>query len=245
VERIVGRPLTFRCGAPVKLAGLGALAVLTIGCGGGGGAQPAVPSVPAGPAACVTGTVASYIGTTCSQGNTVYNWLSYSCTSTPSSICFSLGSNGSNIQIALDPQGPYTLLVGRTAAWRVTAGQSVDVVISGTVYGARSNGNWPHFKGFPGQTGDGTEESTTRVNCATSAGCLDAHQGVSDILCSATSPVANCTEQPTIAPYTRYRANFNAAPSTAPYGLSIEVKLNGNSGTASLYSLGTHLIPLH
>jgi hypothetical protein len=196
----------------------------------------------------VTGTVASYIGTTCSQGNTVYNWLSYSCTSTPSSICSSLGTNGSNIQMALDPQGPYTLLVGRTTAWDVTAGQSVDVVISGTVYGATSNGNWPHFKCVPGQrgqTGDGTEETITTVNCATSAGCLDAHSGVSDILCSATSPVANCTEQGTITPYSPYKATFTAAPSTAPDGLSIEFKLNGNSGSASLCSVGTHLIPSH
>ena len=224
------------------LAALGLAGVFfTVGCGGGSSAPPAAPFV-TGPG-CVTGTVASYIGTTCAQGNTVYHWLSYSCTSTPSSICTSLGSNGSHLQMALDPRGPHTLLVGRTAAWNVSAGQSVDVVITGTVYGATINANWPHFNGLRGQTGDGTEENITTVGCSVNASCLDSLSGVSDILCSATSPAANCTEQATVIPYDPHRATFNAASASNPDSLKIEIKLNGNSGTATFYALGTHLIP--
>jgi len=193
--------------------------------------------------ACVNGTVASYLGTTCSEGATVYHWSSYSCNSTPSSICVALGPNGSNLQMALDSNGPYTLLAGRTSLWNVRAGQSVDVVIRGSVYGATTNANWPHFNGLPGQTGDATEENITTVGCAASGNCLDGHNGVSDILCSAEGPVANCTEQSTITPYNPDRATFNPAPSTNPYPLTIEIKLNGNSGAATLYSVGTHLIP--
>jgi hypothetical protein len=252
----VGRGIS-RLATAALLATLGlAIAAFTGGCGGGGGGtasvtptqpiQPVQPSQPA--AACVNGTVASYIGTSCSQGATVYNWSSYTCTSTPSSICDALGTNGSNLAMHLDPKGPYTLLIGQTELWNVTAGQSVDVVISGTVSGAASNANWPHFNhgdvSAGGQTGDGTEENITTVNCATAANCLDSNNGVSDIPCSATSPPANCTEQATIAPYSVYKASFRAAPSTAPYGLTIEIKLNGGtSGTATLYSVGTHLIP--
>jgi hypothetical protein len=205
-----------------------------------------VATPPVNVAPCAKGTVASYlVEGSCSQGVTVYHWLSYSCTSTPASICAGLGTNGSRVQIAMDPKGPYTLLVGDTSLWNVAAGQSVDVVIQGTVYGATGNGSWPHFSlpnkqtGPPGQTGDGTEENITTVACGSH--CTDTNHGVSDILCSATSPPANCTEQQTIDPYMHYEAAFAAAPSSSPYGLTIEVKLNGNHGTAALYSVGTHL----
>lgn len=236
--------------ALIVLPALGLAAFFTtLGCGGGGssssqGVPPVVP--PVGPVqveACANGTVASYLNTSCSEGATIYQWQSYTCNSTPSSICTALGTNGSNVNIQLDPKGPYTLLMGRTTLWNVTAGQSVDVVISGTVYGSMSNGNWPHFNGLNGQTGDGTEENITTVGCAASGNCLDANNGVSDILCSAGGPPANCTDQSTIGPYSKGRATFNAAPSTDPYTLTIEIKLNGNSGTATLYSVGTHLIP--
>src|SRR5437764_4032865 len=76
--------------------------------------------------ACKDGTVASYIGTSCSQSNTVFNWNSYTCTSTPKSICDGLGTKGANLKIRLDPSGPHTLLLGATRLWNVTAGQNVD-----------------------------------------------------------------------------------------------------------------------
>jgi hypothetical protein len=198
--------------------------------------------------ACANGTVAGYLGTSCSQtgtsGTTVYQWISYSCASTPASICTALGANGSHVQMTMDPNGPYTILVGQTSLWNVAAGQTVDVTIAGTVYGAINNGNWPHFNGLNGQAGDGSEENKTTVACAAAGKCLDANMGVSDVLCNATSAASNCTEQSTIGPYGVYQAGFTAATSTSPYGLTIEVKLNGGAtGSATLYSVGTHLVP--
>jgi len=196
--------------------------------------------------ACTNASVASYIGTSCSQeqGATVYHWSSYVCSSTPASICAALGPNGSNLQMEMDPNGPNTILVGRTSLWNVTAGESVDVVMNGSISGASSNLNWPHFNGLAGQSGDGTEENITTVDCASSGNCLDANNGVSDILCSATSPAANCTDQTSIGPYYgHYRATFNPAPAGAPYTLSIEIKLTGNTGSATLFAVGTHLTP--
>jgi hypothetical protein len=192
---------------------------------------------------CANGTVANYLGSSCSQGAAVTTWLTYSCTSTPDSICAALGANGSNVNIRMDPQGPYTFLVGKTTLWNVKAGQKVDVVIGGTVYGARGNGNWPHFERMKGQTGDGTEENITTVDCGTN--CLDANKGVSDVLCSATSPAETCVDQRKPGPYVKYQTQFQAAPPEHPYPFTIEIKLNGgNHGTATLYSLGAHLGPM-
>ena len=179
----------------------------------------------------------------------MYTWSSYSCTSTPSTICDALGTNGANIQVHLDPNGPYTLLWGATGAWDVTAGQNVDVVINGTVYGADDNQNWPHYRSstgatIAGQSGDGSVETKTTVGCGAASACTNDLNGVSDVLCSDSSPVANCDEQSSITPFNAYRATFDPAPSTSPYTLTIEIKLNGGaSGSGDLYNLGTHLIP--
>jgi len=230
------------------VVGLAAL-VMTAACGGASsGAALIGPGAGGGSGAvtpCTGGTVASYIGTSCSEvgGSVVYQWVSYSCTSVPAAICAALGTNGSNLRIDLDPNGPNTLLIGRTSLWNVTAGQSMDVVIRGTVYGAATSGNWPHFDSLSGQSGDGTEENITTVGCAASGNCLDAKNGMSDILCSAAGPPANCTDQTSIGPYFAYRATFNPATAANPYALTIEIKLDGNAGTATLYSIGTHLSP--
>lgn len=229
------------------------IVLATVGCGGSGSStstsQPTT-GVPSVVPACVDGTVATYLSTSCTQssslGTTGYNWSSYACTSTPSSICAGLGPSGSNVQMKMDPSGPYTILVGNTSLWNVTAGQSVDVIISGSVYGAVNNQNWPHFNGLRGQTGDGTEENITRVGCNTNAGCLNSLDGVSDILCdAATTNLANCTDSSNgITPYAAFQAKFNVATNASPYSLTIEIKLNGGtSGTATLYSVGTHLRP--
>jgi hypothetical protein len=190
---------------------------------------------------CANGTVASYLGTRCSQLSTVYHWLSYSCTSTPASICGALGTNGANVQILMDPKGPDTLLVtAKGSSWNVKAGQSVDVAIGSTVYGATANGNWPHFNHLNGQSGDGTGEYITTVACG--ANCRDIHQGASDILCSASSPAVNCADQDTVVPYLPEQAAFANTTSASPYPLTIEIKLNGGkTGTATLSSVGTHV----
>ena len=191
---------------------------------------------------CGRGTVASYLGTSCSQLQTVFRWSSYSCTSTPASICRALGPNGSKLHMLLDPNGPRTLLVGNTSLWNVKAGESVDVVIRGSVYGAVSNGNWPHFQGLRGQTGDGSENNITTVDCG--ANCLSLN-GVSEVPCSATSPPANCQDARTVGPYFRAIATFTPATSANPYPLTLEIKLDGGTtGTATLYSVGIHVSDL-
>jgi hypothetical protein len=249
----VVRYKTSRSGAVIILLTLGlAVPLAMVGCGGSSSTSSSMstttppPTTGAGNvAACVDGTVATYVGTSCSQEDaTVYKWTGYSCNSTPPSICANLGTNGANIQMKMDTSSPAaanTILVGQTALWNVTAGQSVDVVITGTVYGAKSSLNWPHFNGLAGQTGDGTEENITTVTCGSS--CLNAKEGVSDILCSSSSPIANCTDEHTIDPYEPYQATFTPATSANPYPMTIEIKLNGNSGSATLFSVGTHLTP--
>jgi hypothetical protein len=191
---------------------------------------------------CKDGTVASYMGTSCSQGNTVFNWNSYTCTSNPKSICDGLGTKGANLKIRLDPSGPHTLLLGATRLWNVTAGQNVDVVIKGTVAGATTNQNWPHFVGLRGQTGDGTEDNKTTVDCASHGTCKNGPKGVSDILCTATGPAANCTQQKKIDAYLVARTTFDPAMLSNPYAMTVEIKLNGGTnGTATLYSVGLHV----
>jgi hypothetical protein len=190
---------------------------------------------------CPNGTVSSYIGTSCSQGLTTYNWQSYTCTSSPQSICDSLGINGSNVKILLDPNGPQTLLIGDTRLWNVTAGQSVDVVIKGTVSGAIYNQNWPHFLGLHGRTGDGVEDNKTTVDCATRGTCTKGN-GTSEILCNATAPPAYCADRKTINPYLSQQSMFAPATLANPYPLTIEVYLyGGTNGTASLYNVGLHV----
>ena len=190
---------------------------------------------------CGVGTVASYIGTTCSQPPTVFHWTSYSCTSTPSSICDRLGPNGSEIHVRLDPNGPNTLLVGGTRAWDVKAGQSVNILIRGSVYNANVNLTWPHF--YPderAQTGDGSEENITTVECGEN--CVS-NQGVSAYRCGPDSPDINCNNQPKIRPYMRTGvAKFHLTGPDSPYPFSVEIKLDGGtSGSATLRSLGLHI----
>ena len=188
---------------------------------------------------CEVGTVASYIGTTCALPPAVYRWISYSCTSTPQSICDRLGRNGSELHMRRDPNGPNTLLLGGTDRWNVKAGESIEVIIRGSVYGATGNLTWPHFHSQRAATGDGWEENITRVDCG--ANCV-AGEGVSAFRCEAGSPEENCTEQHKIGPYRKGRAEFREASSASPYPFSIEIRLNGGTnGTASLRSLGLHL----
>jgi hypothetical protein len=214
------------------------LGVALIGCGGGMGSQLST-SQQSNIAACADGTVASYLGTTCSQTPATMQWTSYSCTSTPASICTALGVNGSNVKMKMDPNGHHTILVTSQNLWNVTAGQKVDVVISGKVYGATTNNNWPHFGTQLGQTGDGMEDNTTTVFCSTNCVAL---QGVSDIPCTNTSPVPYCVDQQVIDAYLSQTAKFHAATSDQPYDFTIEIRLDGGiSGTATLLTLGVHL----
>ncbi|HEY7095823.1 MAG TPA: hypothetical protein VH437_03815 [Terriglobales bacterium] len=220
------------------MVGLAFLVVLA-GCGGGGqSTEP--PIMDSGAIApCADGTVAGYLGTTCAQPPAYMHWTSYSCTSTPSTICDALGTNGANIKMSMDPNGHHTILVGSKKLWNVTAGQHVKVVISGTVYGATTNNNWPHFADLPGQTGDGMEDNKTTVFCGSNCVALE---GISDIPCTNTSPVPFCIDQDKIDAYLPATAKFHAAPQDHPYDFTIEITLDGGiTGTATLQLLGIHL----
>jgi hypothetical protein len=215
-----------------------ALGVALIGCGGGMGSKLTSPQQ-SDIADCADGTVASYLGTFCSQMPATMQWTVYSCTSVPASLCTTLGPNGSNIKMKMDPNGHHTILVTSQGLWNVTAGQKVDVVISGNVYGATTNNNWPHFGTKLGQTGDGVEDNKTTVFCGSNCVAL---QGVSDIPCTNTSPIPYCVDQDVIDPYLSQAAKFHAATANAPYAFTIEIKLDGGvSGTATLLTLGVHL----
>jgi hypothetical protein len=231
--------LHFRLIAFAGLLSLGTVLFFQKASIGGGIVTSAAAATKSG--GCPNGTVASYIGTSCSQGQTTYNWQSYTCTSSPQSICDSLGTNGSNVKILLDPNGPQTLLIGDTRLWNVAAGQSVDVVIKGTVSGAIYNQNWPHFLGLHGQTGDGVEDNKTTVDCASRGTCTKGN-GTSEILCNATAPPAYCADRKTINPYLSQQSMFAPATLANPYPLTIEVYLyGGTNGTASLYDVGLHV----
>ena len=139
----------------------------------------------------------------------------------------------------MDPNGHHTILVTSQGLWNVTAGQKVDVVISGNVYGATTNNNWPHFGTQLGQTGDGMEDNKTTVVCGSNCVAL---QGISDIPCTNTSPIPYCVDQDVIDPYLSQAAKFHAATADSPYPFTIEIKLDGGiSGTATLLTLGVHL----
>ena len=188
---------------------------------------------------CEPGTVASYMGHTCALPPAVYHWVSYECTSTPSKICDRLGEHGLEIHMRRDPNGPNTLLVGGTDKWNVKAGESIHVIIRGTVYGATGNLTWPHFHSERAATGDGYSENITKVDCGDNCTQGD---GSSNFRCDSSAPEENCMEQRRIAPYQHAISRFRAATADNPYPFRIEVKMSGGTnGTASLRSLGLHI----
>ena len=188
---------------------------------------------------CEPGTVASYMGHTCALPPAVYHWISYECTSTPSKICDRLGEHGVEIHMRRDPNGPNTLLVGGTDRWNVKAGESIHIIIRGTVYGATGNLTWPHFHSERAATGDGYSENITKVDCGENCTQGD---GSSNFRCDASASEENCMEQRRIAPYQHAISKFRAASPDNPYPFRIEVKMSGGTnGTASLRSLGLHI----
>lgn len=192
---------------------------------------------------CPVGTVASYISTIkmCEQPPAVMVFTGYSCTSTPSSICTNLGVNGANINMLLDPNGGHTLLFAAVGeAWDVTAGQTVHVTVTGKLWGSTKNSTYPHWT-IAGQTNDGTEENKVTVACG--AFCSgDGRNGISDIVCDAAHTAGiECNEQGTDVYIAPYGAQYTVAPANAPYTFTIELIMNGNTGTATLKSMGIHL----
>src|SRR5512132_642355 len=107
-----GRKVWLAAGTVVLIA----MAIVLSGCGGGG-ASTQNAAQQENISACVDGTVASYLGTTCSQHPAVMHWTSYNCTSVPSSLCAALGTNGANIRMKMDPNGHHTILVTSSGLW--------------------------------------------------------------------------------------------------------------------------------
>jgi hypothetical protein len=202
--------------------------------------QLATPTTPANPprqllvnemtvAWCANAALGDFVAAgPCSQGPITYGWTGIACKSTPSTLCSGM-TGATPVQVKLDPQGAYTLLIGYFSAapypWAVGKGQTVDLMISGTVTGSTKNANWPHDQLI---TGDGRVDEITTVLCG--ANCIKAN-GISHTFCDSTSCVnANDLNGGT----------YN----NGTYDFTIEFKLSGGTaGTATLKSLGTHLAP--
>jgi hypothetical protein len=202
-------------------------------------------------------TLSNWLGHTCvlgdaTNGYVTYTWNAannggYSCNSTPASIC-TTNLQASSINMGSDSMGEYTILVGQTAGWNIsTNGDHVTVVIKGTVYGTSSNQSWPHWNGLdPGQTGTGVEDNKVTVDCSSSGMCTNSLNGVSDIDCDAANHSGvECNEQMMLSAYNAYLATYTQNTSSNPYDLTIQISLTAGSGTgtANLYSVGTHLKP--
>ncbi|HEY6290189.1 MAG TPA: hypothetical protein VI455_01325 [Terriglobia bacterium] len=90
---------------------------------------------------CRNGTLASYAGTSCSQGQIVYHFPRNFYNFSGSGIA-TIGPE--RVLIRMDPQGPYTLLIG-FADWALQKpGQSFDITLNFSVSGATKIESWIH-----------------------------------------------------------------------------------------------------
>jgi len=144
-----------------------------------------------------------------------------------------------------------TSLPGFTNGIGLTGTQTLDIKLTGSIYGATKFNPWPHYKknantAVVGQTGNGTVEWKFTVACG--AGCGSGGQGpgngsLSDMVCnSSTHNGAECNEQSSEGPYASYNLFFSAAPPSAPYAITAEVIIAANGGTAWTESNGMHWI---
>ena len=153
-------------------------------------------------------------------------------------------------------------------------GDNIDITVNGAVgitcavggcpapgNGTHNNWSWPHFHSnkFPGQTGFGTENNSTFVDCGSN--CVSDQNdppinlmGLSALPCNASdnpgppnAPSIYCTDYTTFGTYTpRFNATFIGSSQTSPYDLQLRfsVKVPANQlGSAFLYSVGTHIEP--
>ena len=73
--------------------------------------------------------------------------------------------------------------------------------------------------------------------------------GVSEVLCDSTNNgtgSVQCTDQGIANYNTTYNATFNAASTSSPYALKMELEVSvppSQTGSAELFSLGTHITP--
>ncbi|HEY6272469.1 MAG TPA: hypothetical protein VIX19_10810 [Terriglobales bacterium] len=202
--------------------------------------------------------------------STTDNPAGYVCTSNPTSLCPTAsqinvsqtptdckaddGNTGNEEYSILWVQSDSRLNVS-------TSGDYINIIISGTVSmptgtGNHNNWNWPHFdcQSQEGQTGYGIEVNETDVDCGTN--CTENANmknlgGASQIICNASDnpgppnpPSIYCTDY---TPPGTYNPLFNATFSGAgPYDLTVKLSVkvpSEQTGSAFLYSAGTHLNP--
>jgi hypothetical protein len=211
----------------------------------------------------------------CWQNTSVLQWTGYTCTDDAGEFCPGLGTNGSNLAMTLDHGGclplyscPNTIFVGRgslpgwaSSATALSGSQWLDIVLSGSVYGATKFNPWPHYKrngnnsivgitcnGAPSASNCGSVEWKFTVACG--AGCGSGGQGaangsLSDMVCNySTIGGPECNEQSSEGPYASYNLFFSTAPASSPYAITAEmiVRANGNGGTAWTEDNGMHWI---
>lgn len=196
----------------------------------------------------------------CWQKTAVMTWLTYTCTDDAGELCPGLGANGSNFSFALDHGGclplyscPVTLFMGRGSLPNspgLTAGQTLHITITGTVYGSGHFNPWPHYKQvnnnqpYVGQAGNGIVEWKFTISCG--AGCISppGPTAVSDLVCNSTTHSGpECNEQTTEAAYSAYNIVSTPASSSAPYNFICELIMTAGTGTAFTVSNGMHFAP--
>jgi hypothetical protein len=165
-------------------------------------------------APCRSGTVASYAGTSCTQGKVTYSF--------PRDFYTYSGSGkrplaAESIRILMDPQGPYTFLIGFTN-WNLDSpGESFEVRLHFSVTGADKLESWMHGCYV---TGSGEVTGTITVN--------------TDPPVSSTA-VCNSSMYRERAPGEWFRAG--------PVEATVIIKAKSGDGTAGLRSFGTHFRP--
>lgn len=211
----------------------------------------------------------------CWQKTAVLHWLTWHCSDDGSSgLCAGLSGagNGANFKWALDHGGclplgacPMTYFMGRGSLPNypgLTGSQSLDITITGTVYGSGHFNPWPHYKqvnnntSYVGYTGAGQVEWKFTINCnpgGGTGGCISAPSGgtggapaVSDLVCNATTVIGTpqvCNEQTTEAPYAAWDIVTTPAPASAPYSFTCELIMAANGGSAYTVSNGLHFAP--
>jgi hypothetical protein len=137
----------------------------------------------------------------------------YTCSSTPSSLCSTLGTGGANVVISFDKEGcvppPGTICTdtlffgyspgdsgqtfptepGVVGGVGLNLPQHLDVTFSGTVSGGSThNGPWPHWKisnvASTGQASTGTITLNTAIGCGVGTTCLLPPSGTNQLVCN-------------------------------------------------------------
>ena len=163
---------------------------------------------------CRRGRVSYFAGTSCSQRSVTYTF--------PRDF-FSFSSTGlqpltaDQVRIGMDPQGPYTMLIGFTD-WDLNApNESFTMTLHFSVTGGDRMEAWMHHCYTTG-TGEVTASITVKTNPPVSS-----------------TAVCNATTQLERAPAARY--------TPGPVDAVVTIKASSGNGTAGLRSLGTHFGP--